>query len=178
MTGRRTISESPEVVLSPEAVGERIEALAGRLAVRMADGEWTAVVILLGAIPFASDLMRALSRRGVDPQLDALWLESYGDARSSSGRVLVRADLSRPVQDRHVLVMDDVFDSGRTFAFARSHLLAKGARGVLTTAFARKPGAAGAGPDEWAFNAPDRFLVGYGMDDAGHGRGLPYLGAL
>jgi hypoxanthine phosphoribosyltransferase len=168
-----------DVLLTAQDISARIDALAARLSGRMRSGEWTAVVILLGATPFGSDLMRALARHGVDVHLDALWLESYGDARTSSGRVLVRADLSRPVEGRNILLLDDVFDTGRTLAFARAHLLAKGANSVVTAVFARKsdPQARDM-PDDWAFDAPDRFLVGYGMDDAGALRGLPYLGAL
>jgi hypoxanthine phosphoribosyltransferase len=164
-------------VLTAAEIGEHIERLADRLAPRLADGCWTAVAILLGATPFASDLLRALSTRGVDVGLDALWLESYRDERESSGRIVVRADISRPVAGRGVLVLDDVFDSGRTVAFARTHLLAKGASEVLTCVFARKPDAVGE-VDHWAFDAPSRYLVGYGMDDAGKWRSLPYLGAV
>ncbi|MEO0981903.1 MAG: phosphoribosyltransferase family protein [Pseudomonadota bacterium] len=165
------------VVLSEEAVLAHVDALAESLAPRLT-GEWTAVSILIGAMPFTSDLMKALARRGVHPVLDTLWLESYRDARESSGRVTVRADISRPITDRGVIVIDDVFDTGRTLAFAKTHLLAKGAREVLTCALCSKPWAPEGGVDYCAFEAPGRYLVGYGMDDAGKYRGLPYLGAL
>jgi hypoxanthine phosphoribosyltransferase len=132
---------------------------------------------LLGATPFAADLLRALASRGVDAGFDALWLESYLDARETSGRVVVRADISRSVRGRGVLILDDVFDTGRTLEFASAHLRNKGAEDVLTAVFALKPGASPRGVDDWAYEAPDRFLVGYGMDDAGSWRGLPYLGA-
>lgn len=157
----------------------RIDDLAGRLAPRLT-GEWSAINILIGATPFTSDLMKALARREVHPVLDALWLESYRDARESSGRVVVRADIARQVKDRGVLIIDDVFDTGRTLAFARKHLLAKGAREVITCALARKPWAPKGDEDVdfHAFDAPPRYLVGYGMDDAGLYRGLPYIGAL
>ncbi len=135
-------------------------------------------MILLGATPFASDLLRALARRGVDVGFDALWLESYRDERESSGRIVVRADISRPVTDQGVLILDDVFDSGRTIHFARSHLIAKGASEVIAAVFARKPEAIMGELDDWAYDAPSRYLVGYGMDDAGKWRGLPYLGAV
>ncbi len=167
-----------DVLLDAAAIEARVDALAERLAPRLAGQGWTAVVILLGATPFAADLLRALARRGVDVGFDALWLESYHDAQESSGRVLVRADLCRPVGGRGVLIIDDVFDSGRTMEFARHHMEAKGATEVITCVFARKPEAVSHGLDEWAYDAPARFLVGYGMDDAGHWRGLPYLGAM
>jgi hypoxanthine phosphoribosyltransferase len=136
------------------------------------------VVILLGATPFAADLLRAFSRRGLDIGFDALWLESYHDERISSGRIVVRADVSRPVEGRGILLIDDVFDSGRTIAFARTHMLTKGASEVMTAVFARKPEAVTEGLDAWAWDAPPRYLVGYGMDDAGRMRGLPFVGAI
>ena len=137
------------------------------------------MVTLLGATPFAADLMRALSRLGIDVGFDALWLESYHDERVSSGRIVVRADISRPVEGKGVLLIDDVFDSGRTVHFARAHLMAKGAADVLTCVFCaetqkRPP----KGWMRWAWDAPSRYLVGYGMDDAGAMRGLPFIGAI
>jgi len=170
-------TEFPEILPETE-LNARLEALADILAPQLSRGEWTIVCILLGAMPFTTDLMKVLARRGLHPQLDAIWLESYRDARESSGRVSVRADISRPVTGRGVLLLDDVFDTGRTLAFARHHLIAKGAREVLTAVLARKPGAAEEGLDHYAFDAPPRFLVGYGMDDAGIYRGLPYVGAV
>lgn len=157
----------------------RIDDLAKRLAPHLT-GDWTAINILIGATPFTSDLMKALARLDIHPVLDALWLESYRDARESSGRVVVRADIARQVKNRGVLIIDDVFDTGRTLAFARTHLLAKGAREVITCALARKPWAPEGeeNVDFHAFDAPGRYLVGYGMDDAGLYRGLPYIGAL
>ena len=171
----------PEIdtVLSEADLMARVEALAARLAERMT-GEWSAINILIGATPFTSDLMKALARLEIHPVLDALWLESYRDARESAGRVVVRADIARPVKDRGVLIIDDVFDTGRTLKFARKHLLAKGAREVITCALARNPWApeGETNVDFHAFDAPGRYLVGYGMDDAGKYRGLPYIGAL
>ena len=168
-----------DTVLSEADLMARIDDLAKRLAPRLT-GEWSAINILIGATPFTSDLMKALARLDIHPVLDALWLESYRDARESSGRVVVRADIARQVKDRGVLIIDDVFDTGRTLAFARSHLLAKGAREVITCALARKPWAPEGedNVDFHAFDAPGRYLVGYGMDDAGLYRGLPYIGAL
>ncbi|MEL6664582.1 MAG: phosphoribosyltransferase family protein [Pseudomonadota bacterium] len=168
-----------ETVLSEADLMARIDDLAQRLAPSL-QGEWTAINILIGATPFTSDLMKALARLEIHPILDALWLESYRDARESSGRVVVRADIAREVKGRGVLIIDDVFDTGRTLEFAKSHLLAKGAREVITCALARKPWApeGETNVDFHAFDAPGRYLVGYGMDDAGLYRGLPYIGAL
>ena len=94
--------------------------------------------------------------------------------------VMVRADLARSVKDRGVIILDDVFDTGRTLAFAKAHMQAKGAREVITCALTQKPWAPRGeqGVDYCAIDAPGRYLVGYGMDDAGKYRGLPYIGAL
>ena len=79
-----------DIVLSEPDLMARIDKLADRLAPRLT-GDWSAINILIGATPFTSDLMKALARRDIHPVLDALWLESYRDARESSGRVVVRA---------------------------------------------------------------------------------------
>jgi hypoxanthine phosphoribosyltransferase len=171
-------SEAVETLLTQDEVHARVEELAEKLAPRLSNDPWTAVVVLLGAAPFAADLLRAFARRGIDMGFDALWLQSYADARESSGRMLIHADVMRPVEGRGILLIDDVFDSGRTISFARDHMLHKGAREVVTCVFARKPDAAIEGLDAWAWDAPARFLVGYGMDDAGHMRGLPFVGAI
>jgi hypoxanthine phosphoribosyltransferase len=165
------------ILLSAEAISQRVNALADRFSAQVDDG-WTVVALLQGAIPFAADLMRALETRGSHPVYDSLWLESYRDARESSGKVVVRADISRSVDGRGVLIVDDVFDSGRTIAYARSHLLAKGATQTLACAFVRKPQALGEAIDAIGWDAPADFLVGYGMDDQGRYRGLPYIAAI
>ena len=90
----------------------------------------------------------------------------------------MRADISRPIEGRPALIIDDVFDSGRTIAYARAHLMAKGATQTLACAFVRKPQAANEAIDAIGWDAPDAFLIGYGMDDAGRYRGLPYIAAI
>ncbi len=166
-----------EILIAEAPLQARIEALADVFEAEMGE-DWTIVSLLKGAMPFSVDLMRALARRGVHPVLDCLWLESYRDARISSGRVVVRADISRPVEGRSVLIVDDVFDTGRTIAFARAHLTAKGAAHTRACALVRKPAAAAEPIDDVGFDAPDRYLVGYGMDDRGLYRGLPFIAAL
>jgi hypoxanthine phosphoribosyltransferase len=162
-------------LIDEETIAKRVNELAADLSAHVTD-EWTLVALLQGAMPFAVDLMRALARRGINPTLDSLWLESYRDERQSSGRVVVRADISRPIAGRRVLLLDDVFDSGRTIAFARAHLQAKGAIETRACAAVRKPSAISEPIEHVGFDAPDVFLVGYGMDDAGRYRGLPYIG--
>lgn len=164
------------VLLDEAEIKQRIELLADALA--QVDDGWTVVALLQGAIPFTADLMRAFERRGRHPIYDSLWLESYRDARESSGKVMVRADISRPIEGRPALILDDVFDSGRTIAYARAHLLAKGATQAIACVFVRKPQAMGERIEAIGWDAPSDFLVGYGMDDRGRYRGLPYIAAM
>ena len=169
----------PEVLLSEAAVAAAVEAVADRIALRI-DDDTVAVVLLTGGIWYAADLSRALSRRGRDVAFDALWLASYHDARASSGRCEVRVDLQRPLVGRKALIVDDVFDSGLSLSEAARLVKDAGASEVLTTVFASKPfpSPRAMTPDFVAWEAPARFLVGYGLDDGGRWRGLPYIGAM
>ena len=167
-------------VLLPEAeVQARVEALAALIAPRT-DDDTIAVCLLTGGLWFCADLTRALSRQGRNVGFDALWLASYGDARASMGRCEVRADLQRPLAGRRALIIDDVFDTGLSLSEAARLVRDAGAAEVLTCVFARKPWPTQRAiePDFIAWEAPPRFLVGYGMDAAGTYRGLPYIGAL
>jgi len=168
-------SRAFRVLFSEAEIAGRVDALADELA-PIIDDEWTLVALLQGAIPFATDMLRALARRGRHPILNSLWLESYRDARESSGKVVVRADISRSIEGRPALILDDVFDSGRTIAFARAHLAAQGAVATRACAFIRKPAARNEPIEHVGFDAGDDFLVGYGMDSAGRYRGLPFVG--
>ncbi len=170
---------TPSVLLSEAEVAECVAALAARMAPHV-DDETVAVCLLTGGLWFCADLMRALSRLGRNLAFDALWLASYGDARASLGRCEVRADLQRPLAGRRALVVDDVFDTGLSLSEAARLVKDAGAGEVLTCVFARKPWPQPRAivPDFVGWEAPARFLVGYGMDAAGAYRGLPYIGAL
>ena len=172
-------ADTPPVLLSDEAIAERVEALAGRIAPAVSD-DTVAVVLLTGGLWFAADLTRALARRGRNLRFDALWLASYGDARTSRGRCQVRADLQRPMAGRQALVLDDVVDTGLSLSEAARLVSDAGAREVITCVFARKPWPTPRAlePDFAAWDAPPRFLVGYGMDAEGRLRGLPYIAAV
>jgi hypoxanthine phosphoribosyltransferase len=175
------VSEAPEVleVLLTEAqVNARVADLAARLAPHVAD-DAVAVCLLTGGLWFAADMTRALARIGRHVAFDALWLASYGDSKTSRGRCQVRADLQRPLAGRQALVLDDVVDTGVSLSEAARLVQSAGAREVITCVFARKPWPTPRDlePDFSAWDAPARFLVGYGMDAAGQLRGLPYIGA-
>lgn len=174
------MTDAPPAVLLPETeVASRVEALARAIAPHV-DDETVAVCLLTGGLWFCADLTRALSRLGRNLGFDALWLASYGDARASMGRCEVRADLQRPLAGRTALVVDDVFDTGLSLSEAARLVRDAGAAKVMTCVFARKPWPTPRAiePDFVGWEAPARFLVGYGMDSAGAYRGLPYIGAL
>jgi hypoxanthine phosphoribosyltransferase len=168
-----------QTLLSEAEVARRVERVAAGLAPRVAD-DAVAVCLLTGGLWFAADLTRALSRLGRQVAFDALWLASYGDAKQSQGRCQVRADLQRPLRDRQALVIDDVVDTGLSLSEAARLVRDAGAREVITCVFARKPWPTPRAiePDFAAWEAPPRFLVGYGMDAEGALRGLPYIAAV
>ena len=174
------MAEAEPVVLLTEAeVAERVAALALAIAPRI-DDDTVVVCLLTGGLWFAADLTRALARLGRHVRFDALWLASYGDERASLGRCEVRADLQRPLAGRTALIVDDVIDTGLSLSEAARLVRDAGARQVLTAVFAAKPWPTPRAiePDFTAWQAPARYLVGYGMDAGGRLRGLPYIGAL
>ena len=175
------MADTPKpTVLLPEAEVQRIVAdLAAQIA-PVIDDETVAAVLLTGGLWFAADLTRALSRIGRNVRFDALWLASYGDEQSSRGRIDVHAPFQRSLTDRKVLILDDVFDTGLSLAEAVRHAREAGAAEVVTCVFARKPWPMPRAPepDFVGWEAPNRFLVGYGLDHAGALRGLPDICAL
>jgi hypoxanthine phosphoribosyltransferase len=161
-------------LLNRDEVRACVERMADAIAPRIND-DTVAVCLLSGGIWFAADLTRALAERGRLVAFDALWLGSYGDERSSRGKVDVHAPMQRPVEGRQVLILDDVFDSGLSLHEAVRIVREKGAAEVLTAVFARKPWPhpRGTQPDFVGWEAPARYLVGYGLDSGGRMRGLP-----
>jgi hypoxanthine phosphoribosyltransferase len=105
-------------------------------------------------------------------------LASYREGTRSSGKVDVLRDVESLVKDRDVLLVDDILESGRTLAFAKDLLMARGARTAMTCVLLHKPGhlAANIAADFLGFECPDKFVVGYGMDMAHQFRELPFVG--
>jgi hypoxanthine phosphoribosyltransferase len=133
------------------------------------------VAILKGSFMFAADLLRALYRTGLEPQVEFFHLSSYLEGTFSSGTVKILRDIECSVRNRDVLLVDDILESGRTLAFAKDVLAARGARRVLVCTMLEKPGkrAVAIEADFVGFVCPDVFVVGYGMDVAHSYRELP-----
>lgn len=166
-----------EVLFSAEVIAERNEALAGEIAARLGR-DMVIVAILKGSCLFIADLLRALHRHGVAPEVDFMSLSSYGDGVTSRGTVSVVRDLQMPVQGRPVLIVDDILETGRTLAHAKDLIAARGASSVHTCVLLDKPvpRAGALSADFRGFDCPERFVVGYGMDVANRLRELPFIG--
>jgi hypoxanthine phosphoribosyltransferase len=138
------------------------------------------VAVLKGSFIFAADLIRALHRQGLKPEIDFIYLANYDGDRISRGEVRVVRDVGSDVRCRNVVIVDDIFDSGRTLAFAKSLLLDGGASRVLTCVLLDKqvPRAAPITPDFVGFSCPPVFVAGYGMDFHNRYRELPFIGEL
>lgn len=166
------------ILHSEAAIGARIEALADEIR-KDYSGDFLLAPVLTGAFVFAADLLRALHRRGADPIVDFVQLSSYGGARASSGVVRVLKDFSVELAGMNVLVVDDVLDSGRSLHFAKNMVLDRGAASAKICVLVRKDTGRSADieADYVGFEAAaEDFIVGYGMDEDGRKRGLPYIG--
>jgi len=169
------MSTPPEVLYSAGDIAVRVRMLARALAA-LPERPRMAVPILVGAFVFAADLVRALAEEGVHLETEMIWLRSYGAARTS-GAVSVLAAPTGHVKDKHVLVIDGVLDTGRTMARAAALLRDAGAASVRTVAAVDKHrGDAVCRADHALYTVVGEFIVGYGMDDAGRWRALPYIG--
>lgn len=166
-----------EPLYSAERISERVEELAREIAAaRLKD--LIIVAVLKGSFIFAADLIRALHRHGLEPEIDFMFLASYGTGTHSSGEVEVLREVESKLEGRDVVIVDDILDSGRTLAFAKAFLQARGARSVRTCVLLDKqvPRAAAIAPDFTGFRCPPVFVVGYGMDLAHRYRELPFIG--
>lgn len=165
------------VLIPAEAIARRVDELANEIAaVRMERP--ILVPVLTGSFVFAADLMRALHRVGIAPEVDFLSLSSYRKSTSPAAKVDILRDLEISVRGRDVLLVDDILDTGRTLAFAKDLIAARGARRLFTCVLLDKPvrRAVQLKADFKAFDCPPAFVVGYGMDMAYRYRELPYVG--
>ena len=168
---------APDVLFTAEQIQERVRAMARLIAAAPLVPN-VAMPVLVGGFVFAADLIRALTWEGVSMDVEMIWLRSYGDKRVASAISMI-AGPSEQIAGRHVLVIDGVLDAGRTIAKAVSLIQAAGAASVQVAVILDKQrGDAVAKADYVGFQVGDDFVIGYGMDDAGKHRGLPYIGKL
>lgn len=165
------------VLFSEEDIATRVRAIASDIAKRKPTN-LLVVPILKGSFVFAADLIRAMHHAGLSPEVDFMILSSYRKSTKSSGQVTVLRDIETDVRGRDVLLIDDILESGRTLAFAKDLLTARGAKAAYSAVLLHKPGhlAAHIAPDFQGFICPDKFVVGYGMDMAHQFRELPFVG--
>jgi hypoxanthine phosphoribosyltransferase len=175
------MSENREVrVLFSEAeIAERVEAMAEALS-KAEFRNLLVVAVLKGSFMFAADLLRAMHRRGMKPQVEFVHLSSYLEGTVSQGHVTILKDIESDVSGRDVLLVDDILESGRILAFAKDLLSARGARKVLLGVMLEKPHkrVVQIHADYVGFKCPDEFVVGYGMDVAHNYRELPFIGVV
>ena len=168
---------APEILFSAEQIQERVRMMARAIAGAALVPD-IAMPILVGGFVFAADLLRALSWEGVAMDVEMIWLRSYGDKRVASAISMI-AGPSEQITGRHVLVIDGVLDAGKTIAKAVSLIEAAGAASVQVAVMLDKQRRdAVAKADYIGFTVGNDFVIGYGMDDAGRHRGLPYIGKI
>jgi hypoxanthine phosphoribosyltransferase len=170
---------SLDILFSEAEIAARVEAIGYEVAEAL-PARLLAVPVMTGAFIFAADLLRALYRAGVEPEVDFFQVASYGAETMSSGAVEMLREVRADVAGRDVLLIDDILESGRTLTYARKVLTERGARRVLIAVALEKPHkrAVEIAADFVGFQCPDRFVIGYGMDYAGKYRELPFIGAL
>jgi len=174
-------SDIERVVISPEQIVEKTAELAKQVASDYQSvDELVLVCVLKGAIMFTADFARALGRYGQPVQLEFLQASSYGQGSTSSGVVRLLKDLDRDISGTHVLVVEDIVDSGLTLSWLMRYLAGRSAASVEVVTLFRKPAAMRSAPPlrYVGFDLPAEFVVGYGLDYAGRYREVPYVGVL
>ena len=168
-----------EVIFSPEVIAARLHALAGEI-VAAGFERLLVIPILTGSFVFSADLLRGLHQAGLAPEVDFLSLASYRRGTRSSGSVDILRDMELDVTGRDVLLVDDILDTGRTLAYAKDLVAARGARRIGTCVLLNKRvrRAVDISADFVAFDCPPVFVVGYGMDLAHRDRELPFVGRI
>lgn len=166
-----------KVLVTEEQIATRIEEIAREIENRYEGKDLLLVGVLKGAVMFMADLSRAIQ---LPVNMDWMAVSSYGSGTQSSGVVRILKDLDSDVLGRHVLIVEDIIDSGLTLSWLMSNLTARGAASVEVVALLRKPDAAKVDVDvAWVgFDIPNEFVVGYGLDYAEHYRTLKDVGVL
>ncbi|GEL95252.1 hypoxanthine phosphoribosyltransferase [Cellulomonas composti] len=165
------------VLLTQEQLHARLDEIAAQIDADYADKELLLVGVLKGAVMVMADLARRLH---APVQMDWMAVSSYGSGTKSSGVVRILKDLDTDLTGRHVLVVEDIIDSGLTLSWLLSNLRSRGPESVEIATMLRKPEAAKVEVDVRyvGFDIPPEFVVGYGLDYAEKYRNLPFVGTL
>lgn len=167
-----------EILYSASAIARRNLELAKEIAERHYD-DLLVISILKGSFIFAADLIRAMHDTGLSPEVEFIFISSYG-AGTTSGEVRVLRDIDNEVAGRDVLLIDDILESGKTLKFTRELMLSRGAKSVSIAVLLDKTmrRQTDLDADFTGFECPDYFVVGYGMDVAHAFRELPFVGVV
>lgn len=170
---------TPKPLFDAAAIEARVAELAGEV-VRAIPGDFTLVGLLKGAFVFAADLARALHAVGAHPRVEFMRLSSYGLKKQSAGEVHLLGDIPTDIAGARILLVDDIVDTGRSLAYARTLIEQREAARVWTCALIDKPSRREVAvvPDFVGFTVPDVFVAGYGIDYAERYRSLPYIAAV
>ena len=165
------------VLLTEEQIQERIAQLAKQLSEEYAGKNPVFVGVLKGVVMFYADVIKRVT---VPCQMDFMWISSYKG--TSSGEMVVRKDVSSDIKGRHVVILEDIYDSGKSLNFTYNHLMEKEPASVRICTLLDKPEGRMPGitlkADMVGFEIPNEFVVGYGLDYDEYYRNLPYIGVL
>ena len=166
-----------KVLLSEEQIQTRVKELATELSREYAGKDPVFVGVLKGVVVFYADFMKYFTEHC---QMDFMWISSY--AGTTSGEMIVRKDVSVDLKGRHVVILEDIFDTGNSLQFTYNHLLSKEPASLKICTFLDKPERRVPGitvkADYTGYVVPNEFVVGYGLDYNEHYRNLPYVGVL
>jgi hypoxanthine phosphoribosyltransferase len=167
----------PLPLISADQIARRVTGLGREIDAALPPGAIHAVVVLRGAFVFAADLIRAIAR---DMRCDFLGVRSYGAATQTSGVVEITHDLALPITGRHVLLVEDIVDTGLTLRHLLDLLATRQPASVRVCTLLDKPSRRQiqVSADFVGFEIPDRFVVGYGLDHDQRYRNLPYVGVI
>jgi hypoxanthine phosphoribosyltransferase len=166
-----------EVLITARQLQQRIAEMATQIDADYADRELLLVGVLKGAVMVMADLARAMR---LPVQMDWMAISSYGSGTKSSGVVRILKDLDADITGRHVLIVEDIIDSGLTLSWLVGNLQSRGPASLKVCALLRKPGAARVEVDVayTGFDIGNAFVIGYGLDYAERYRNLPFIGTL
>lgn len=170
-------SDIQEVLYSEEQIQGKIKELGEKLSIDYEGKNPLVICVLKGAFIFMADLVKQIS---VPLELDFMAVSSYGQSTKSSGVVKIIKDLDVPVEGRHILIVEDIIDSGLTLSYLIDVLERRNAKTISVVALFNKPArrTVELEPEYAGYVLPDEFVVGYGLDYAEKYRNLPFIGIL